>query len=164
MKKFDFYGQVVIMCGISGSGKTHFAKTLEDKGYIRLSSDKLIWERIGPELFNLSPSEQKLLFDQCKKQLLEQFDALIKAGEKVVLDATHCRRDARNKLRILCSNSNVQPVFVYCEAEEEELWQRLSQRKGEGPDDLIVTREQLSEYWKGFQRPEEDETDFIFLK
>ena len=43
MKKFDIQNQVVIMCGISGAGKTQFALGLVEEGYIRLSTDVLIW-------------------------------------------------------------------------------------------------------------------------
>ena len=163
MKKFDPQSQVVIMCGISGSGKTHYARTLEKEGYIRLSSDALIWEKVGPGLYNLSKEEQRKLFAECRSELLNNFTRLLKSGEKVVLDSTNCKRAARDKLRNICAEIELKPIFIYCHTDKEELWKRLSQRKGEGPDELLVTQEQLSEYLSGFECPEDSENDFIFL-
>ena len=39
--------EVVLMCGIAGSGKTTYAKDLEARGYVRLSVDEEIWHRFG---------------------------------------------------------------------------------------------------------------------
>lgn len=161
MKKSDPLSQAVIMCGISGSGKTHFARQLEKAGYIRVSTDALIWEQVGPRLFNLPKDEQRRLFSECREKVSDQLVSLLKEGKKVVVDATHCRRAARDDMRRICTEADIAPVFIYCEATEEELWRRLSQRKGDGPDDLIVTRKELSDYWAGFERPREDEWDII---
>ena len=163
MRKFDPQSQAVIMCGISGSGKTHYARQLEDTGYIRLSSDAIIWDKVGPGLFNMTNEQQKELFAESKEEILNRLTSLLKSGKKVVVDATNCRRIMRDTIRKICAEANVNPQFVYCHADKEELWHRLSQRKGMGPDDLLVSREQLSEYWNGFETPQEDEKDFIFL-
>lgn len=151
------------MCGISGSGKTHYAGQLEKNSYIRLSSDGLIWEKAGPSLFKLPIDQQKLLFDQCRSELFRRLTTLLESGKKVVVDATNCKRTIRDEIRHLCAQANVKPVFVYCHAEKDELWQRLSNRKGDGPDDLLVSSEQLADYCKGFETPQDDENDFIFL-
>lgn len=164
MKKFDVQSQAVIMCGISGSGKTHYARQLEEEGYIRLSSDALIWEKVGRDLFSLSKERQKQLFAECKIQLRDQLVNLLKEGKKVVVDATHCKRAVRDEIRNICSATAIEPLFIYCYADKEELWSRLSKRRGSGPDDLPVTSEELSDYWIGFERPQEDESDFINLK
>ena len=163
MKKFDIHSQVVIMCGISGSGKTYFARRLEEKGFSRLSTDALIWEQVGNRLDSLSKEDKKRLFSECRHQVATQLEELLKSGEKIVVDATHCKRSARDEIRDLCARLGENPVFVYCSADKDELWDRLSKRKGSGPDDLIVTEEELNNYWHGFEGPQEDETDFIYL-
>lgn len=160
MKKCDDRGRAVIMCGISGSGKTYHALRLEAEGYVRLSVDALVWDRVGKSLFELPGEKQKRLFDECKKEVRDKLVEHLKSGGKVVLDATNCRRSVRDDIRNLCEREGLKPLFVYCEADEEELWRRLSQRKGSGPDDLIVTRDELSRYYRGFERPHQDETDF----
>lgn len=162
MKKSDFQNQAVIMCGISGSGKTHYARQLEKEGYIILSTDKLIWEKVGSRLYKLSNEERKNLFKQCNQEVRKKLVNFLQSGQKVVLDATHCKRVLRDEVRQICKKINVSPIFIYCSAEKEELWHRLSLRKGDSADDLLVTEEQFSEYWNGFERPQEDETDFIY--
>lgn len=151
------------MCGISGSGKTFFARQLEKEGYVRLSLDNLIWTKVGSKLYSLSKEEQKSLFEECRKDVYLQLVELLKAENKVVVDATHCKRSVRDEIRSICAQVKVIPLFIYCHAEEEELWQRLSNRKGDSPDDLMVTRKQFTEYYTRFERPQENETDFIFL-
>ena len=164
MKKFDIQSQVVIMCGISGSGKTHHARTLTEKGYIHLSVDALIWDKVGADLFTMPKEEQRNLFAEYRREVCNQLVSFLISGKKVVVDSTHCRRSGRDEIRDICTKMGVKPVFVYCHADKDELWERLSKRKGTGPDDLIVTKEELSEYWQGFERPQDDESDFIFLK
>ena len=164
MKKFDVESQVVIMCGISGAGKTQYALGLVAEGFTRLSTDVLIWEKVKDNLFILSKEEQKRLFAECREEVFDQFKSLLKAGAKVVVDATQCKRSVRDEFRKLSSEMGVKPVFIYCYAEKDELLRRLSQRKGEGPDDLIVTEEELNNYWHGFERPQKDESDIIFCK
>lgn len=163
MKKFDIDSQVVIMCGISGSGKTFYARQLEKEGYLRLSSDELIWEKVGKGLFDLSKDKQRLIFLESRKVILEKLTTILKSGQKVVMDATNCKREVRDEIRNLCAQVNKKPQFVYCRADKEQLWQRLSQRKGTGPDDLYVSKDQLSEYWEGFEHPQDDESDFIII-
>ena len=163
MKKIDFQSRAIIMCGISGSGKTYYARELEKEGYLRLSTDTLIWEKTKGRLHELSNEEQKALFKQCNQEIRSRLRSLLQSKEKVVVDATHCKRAVRDEVRNICENAGVAPVFIYCSAEKEELWSRLCRRKGEGPDDLPVTEDQFSEYWNGFEHPQKDETDFIFL-
>ena len=155
--------QVIVMCGISGSGKTHYAHQLELYSYIRLSTDAWIWDKAGDQLYSLSEEEQKRLFEESGKQMRIQLEDMLKSGRKVVVDATNCKRCARDDIRNICSKYKVKPLFAFCDADLEELRHRLSKRNGSGPDDLIVSTEELSEYWNGFERPQEDESDFIFL-
>lgn len=161
MKASDISCQAVIMCGISGSGKTRFAMELERNGYRRLSTDAVIWNEVGERLFRLPGEEQSRLFARSRQLVRARLLDLLKSGEKVVVDATHCRRSARDEMRRLCAEAGVEHLFIYCRADLEELWRRLSLRKGTGPDDLIVTREELERYWAGFERPQPDETDII---
>lgn len=163
MKKFNVLGPVVIMCGISGSGKTHYARILEKDDYIRLSTDTLIWEKVGSNLFSLSKEKQKQLFSECMRHILDMLECHLISGKKVVVDATHCKRAVRDEIRNLCAKLDINPIFLFCDADEKELWNRLSKRKGSGPDDLLVTRDELAEYCRGFERPATDEKDFIFI-
>ena len=163
MKKSDGLSRAVIMCGISGSGKTFNALRLLSEGYVRLSADALVWQRAGSSLFSLPKEDQQRLFEESREEVKRQLVELLRSGRKVVVDATHCRRSVRDDIRKVCAEAGVKPLFAFCSADKEELWRRLSQREGKGPDDLIVTREALEKYWQGFERPLPDETDFILM-
>ena len=164
MNKPEVPAQVIVMCGISGSGKTHYALQLEEEGFHRLSTDAIIWDKIGDKLFSLPKEEQKKLFANSRVEIFNKLYGLIEKGEKIVVDATHCKRSARDGIRKLCEKAKIKPIFIYCYTKKDILWNRLSQRKGSGPDDLIVTKEELDSYWLGFERPQNDETDIIFKK
>lgn len=161
MTRFDDLGPAVVMCGISGSGKTHYARQIEEAGYVRLSADALIWEKAGRILGSLSEGERHQLFAECRREILSRLGALLKEGKKVVVDSTQCKRATRDEIRTVCLQAGVRPVFVYCHADKDELLARVSKRRGTGPDDLIVTPRELSAYWLGFERPQPDEHDFI---
>lgn len=38
---------VIMMCGVCGSGKTTYAKQKEKNGYVRLSIDEELWKTYG---------------------------------------------------------------------------------------------------------------------
>lgn len=164
MKKFDIQSPVVIMCGISGAGKTNYALQLEKEGFSRLSIDVLLWEKAGKGLFGLPKEEQRRLFAECREEVIDKLIHHLRSGKKVVLDATHCKRHVRDEIRKICGDLKINPVFLYCYADRETLWYRLSQRKGTGPDDLMVSEEEFNDYWHGFERPQDDERDFFFFK
>lgn len=163
MNEIDIKDQAVIMCGISGSGKTHFALKLEKEGFHRLSIDALIWNKIGESLNNLTKEEKRKIFKECREEINRKLITLLKAGKKIVVDGTNCQRSGRDEIRNLCKGIGISPIFVYCHADKEKLWNRLCQRRGIGPDDLIVTKEELDSYWHGFEGPQENESDFIIL-
>lgn len=149
------------MCGISGSGKTFHALRLEAEGYIRVSVDKIIWQRYGNKLADLADDQKKKAFMEANQQAQCEAEALIAEGKKVVVDATHCKRSARDQMRKICERYNVSPLFLYLNAPKEVLASRLAERKGIGPDDLPVSPQQLEGYCKGFEVPTLDETDVI---
>ena len=63
--------KLYMVCGISGSGKTFYAKKLEEKGVFRLSIDEELW----PDFFLLDP----LLSGEHRAVLEEQATARIKS-------------------------------------------------------------------------------------
>lgn len=164
MNNLGVGNRVIIMCGISGSGKTHYALQLERAGYLRLSTDTIIWDKIDGNIENLSEEDKKRLFAECREDVRIKLCSLIDKEEKIVVDGTYCKRSARDEIRKLCENKGVRPLFIYCFADKDKLRCRLSRREGSGPDDMIVTEVELDNYWNGFERPDLDETDVLFCK
>ncbi len=149
----DFDSPVILMCGVSGSGKTYFSKKLEEKGYKRLSLDEYIWSIYGPEFPSFSPERRKQIFMETAKEMDRQLAEIIERGEKVVLDSTMCKKMKREKTLMLCREHGVEPIFIYLETPLPILRERLSTRKGTGPNDQIVTPEDLSSFYSNFEPP-----------
>lgn len=153
--------RVVLLCGISGSGKTYYARKLEDKGYIRLSSDGIAWSRYGAALQAMSPEHQRVAFMEAAAEIDAELTRIIKEGGKAVVDATHCKRTRRDALRDMCREAGIEPDLVYMDAPLDLLVERMKHREGLGPDDQIVSKERLFGFFNGFERPDEDEKPLV---
>ncbi len=138
--------KVVVMIGLSGSGKSFVAKRLEETlGYTVLRSDE-----IRKRLAGLNPSDSaKSNFGQgiynpemTQKvyiTLVEKAKELIQKGEKVVLDATFLRKWQRE----LVLRNFPSAVFVWVYAPEKVVLERLRNRKDDISDaDISVYKKQ----------------------
>ena len=150
--------KLYMVCGISGSGKTFYAKKLEEKGVFRLSIDEELW----PDFFLLDP----LLSGEHRAVLKEQATARIKSraanlaaeGRSVCIDMPFCKRSQREEFREYAKKIGAEPVLIYMKAELSALKERLAARKGKnGPNALFVSEEELMRYWNGFERPLSEE-------
>lgn len=153
--------QVVLLCGVSGSGKTWFARKLEAQGYTRLSADRYLWDLHGPEFASWPLPKQQQAFMEASASMEKLLAKSIAEGKKVVVDSTLCKRIKRDSLRRVCAGAGVAPLFVWFDVPLPVLKQRLAARGGSGPDDQIVSTEQIENFFRGFECPEADETDVI---
>ena len=154
--------RVVLMCGVSGSGKTHYARQLEAAGFMRLSPDSLLWERIGPSLPTLPPERQRKLFAEAATEIADSLKRAIDEKRDVVVDPTMCRRAKRDEMRHLCLSKGITPQLIYMDAPLQLLKQRMATRCGLGPDDQTVDDRLLETYFSNFERPQPDE-DFTTI-
>ncbi len=132
MQLSDSLSRVVLMCGVSGSGKTFYARKLETEGYVRLSPDELVWRRYGREVSEMPPDRQRSLFADAQEEVAQKLLEHISLGHKV----------------------------VYMKASLPVLRGRLSLRRGTGADDQIVADDLLLTYFSNFQTPGPDESFF----
>lgn len=154
--------RVVLLCGVSGSGKTFLSHLLEKQNFVRVSADNIIWQRYGDAFLDFPQQQRKEVFQSLGKELCEETIAHISAGEKVVVDSTMCKRAKRDEMRMACRAYGVEPVLVWLNTSSDLLRSRLSARKGNGPDDQIVTSEQLTGFLTGFESPTPDENPIIY--
>lgn len=154
---------VLLMCGISGSGKTRFSKQLEQYGFTRLSADEMIWEKYGDDFVNFTPEKRKEIFKSIDKELSDRLTEMLNVGKKIVVDATMCRRTKRESLRSLCQLHGIEPLIIYMRASLPLLSARIAGRQGKGPNDQIIDKSMLEIYFSNFEPPGENE-NFITIE
>ena len=135
----------VLLCGVSGSGKTRLAKKLERAGFHRISIDGLVDLRYGHEFDNMSPELRKAAYNEAHSASAAELERLLSEGRKVVIDGSMCKRAKRD-------------------ATFETLSGRLSGRRDSGPDDRTVSTGELKTFLANFERPTPDEHTLIMLQ
>ena len=154
--------RVVMLCGVSGSGKTYLAKRLaRDFGHVRVSSDALLWNRYGDAFPSLPAEQRQAAFMAVNAELERDVARLLAEGKKVAVDVTHCKRAKRDRIRELCARFGVDPVLVYLATPPAVLRQRLATRQGIGPDDQLVPEQDLARFLANFQPPAPSESPII---
>ncbi|GII04019.1 AAA family ATPase [Planobispora takensis] len=148
---------VVLMCGVAGSGKTTYAQALEQRGYVRLSIDEVIWERFGRDGAHFDPQEYEDHKAAAEEALRHELVRLMQAGRPVVLDYSFWQRAKRDRYKSLIESHGYRWELVYLKANPETLRRRLAVRNAlEGPNSVTVSEDLLQRYLAGFEEPIEE--------
>ena len=126
---------LIVLCGLSGSGKSTVARTLEHrKGFKTINSD-----RVRKHLASLAPNEHvrsdyganiysdwftKISYDT----MLAEAEALLNSGRGVIIDATFKAAINRRLAFGLATRRGVPVLFVECVVNDDEAIRRLQQR------------------------------------
>ena len=130
-------GKIVIMSGLSGSGKSTVARYLAGQGgYIHIRSDVVrkhlagldLMERGGRELYSPEMSARTY------REMEEAGIAAALSGQDVILDARYNKKMFRDAVRKMCSDNGIRFAMIYCYAQREELTRRLDKREGDVSD------------------------------
>ncbi len=125
-------GNLIIMVGPPGAGKTTIAKEIVDKfdNFVIVSPDK-IREEITGDMTDQSQNE--LVFGRVYGQL----SAYLEDGQNVVYDATNCRSTYRYKIIDVCKNYAYKIVCLMSTTPIAECIRRNSERHRTVPGDVI---------------------------
>lgn len=148
---------MILLCGVSGAGKTYMARKLTLEGYRPVSADAWVWERYGKELFSLSPERRMEVFLEAHAAIMNELRRLLAGGCRVVVDSTMCKRWKRDEARRICDEAGVSCRLMYLTAPKPELLRRLEGRRGISADDQPVSPEALSRFLTNFEVPGPDE-------
>lgn len=154
--------RLVLMMGLSGSGKTAVAGLLAQQlGGVRLRSDverKRLFDlaptaRAEPSLGLYAPEATRRTY----ARLLTLADAALRAGVPVVVDAASLHRAERDTFRALAQRLGVPFTLLLCEAPAAVLQQRLAARQASGQDASDATAEVLRQQLQSTDWPADDE-------
>ncbi len=153
-------GHVKLLCGMSGSGKTTFADSLViNHGYRKLSIDEYMWRDHGECGIDYPADEYRERYTRSEQSLISHLTQLVKSGADVVVDMTFCHREKRDFYRDLLTRLEADWELIYFPVDFPTAWQRINQRNKEqpGPNKARVTKQMLTQFFTGFERPGEDE-------
>ncbi len=153
---------LVVMCGLSGSGKSTEAKEIAKKLNATIISSDIVRKRLA----GLDPKTKVLdeyragLYSAAMTQktydaMLSQARDLLMRGKSVILDATFQRRDERRAAIRLARETGAQFACVLTEASESATRNRLGARLAKGRDPSDARWEIYVRQKRRFQRPTE---------
>jgi predicted kinase len=145
---------LVIMCGLSGSGKTWLAERLmaalpairvrsdiERKRLFGLEETARSGSGIGAGIY--APKATTATYER----LFTLADSLLEAGHHVILDAAFLKNGQRKSARSIAAAADLDAVLVYAEAPPDVLRERIEKRatlRDEASEaDLAVLEHQL---------------------
>jgi aminoglycoside phosphotransferase family enzyme/predicted kinase len=144
-------GQLIIMSGLSGSGKSTTARYLSRQlGAIQIRSDAVrkhltgipLTERGGDEIYTPEMTQKTY------RRLLDLGIILAKQGFSVILDAKYDQQQLRQEVIQQSQVNNITLKIIQCEAPLEVLQQRLKSRIGDIADataDLLTSQVEKAE-------------------
>ena len=147
------------MCGLAGSGKSTYARDLEERGWTRFSIDSEAWQ-MGFVDAAAVPAEVAL---EIRARQRDAIARALDAGEDVVVDYSFWSRAQREDYRALGRSHGATVEVVYLETPEAVVRRRLAARCGAHADDFVVDAELLDRYVAGFEAPGPDEHDVTVI-
>lgn len=147
---------VYMLCGLTGSGKTTYAKELEQQGYTRLALDEEV-KKLVEEAGHTYP-ETYLEYEPAAKEKLEQeLKSLLQQGKNVVLDYGFWKKADRDYYKKLINENGGIPKLLYFKISPEILLERLAKRNTRtDANALTVTPGMLSDFMSRFEEPTDE--------
>jgi len=145
---FSGNSRLIIVCGLPGSGKTTFARQLEERLHaVRLSADDWM-EALA---VNLWDEQSRARIESLQWTVAQR---LLRQGLVVIIEWGTWARSERDALRIRARELGAAVELRYVKAPIDVLFERVQQRRLEDPP---MTREQLIRWSEIFAEPTEDE-------
>lgn len=165
MTEEDRRPEVVLLCGVAGSGKTTYSQELEARGYVRLSVDEEIWERFGRFGVDYDPSAYEAHSEVARRSLDERLTGLVAQGRDVVLDSSLWRRARREECKRLVERAGGRWRLVYLKTNEAVLRKRLAERAGRFDANAAfpITDELLARFLTSFEPPSGEGEEIVVV-
>lgn len=150
-------GRLIVTCGLSGSGKSTFARTLSQRiDAIHIRSDAVRKHLAGVDLSEHGEAIYSEAYSTATySKLIERGILLAERGFSVILDAKFDRRELRRKLVEKATSFDLPVRFVHCHAPLDVLKKRLTRRFADVSDateDLIDSQAMHFESFEGEEK------------
>ncbi len=157
-------GRLVLMCGLSGSGKSYVAERLVSQlRAVRLRSDVARKHLLGLASEARSDSEidsglyDPVHTDRVFAWLEECASSLLISGEHVIVDATFIEHARRQRMLDRAAAQGSQACILYCHAPLDVLRARIRARQDAGVDASEATLAVLEQQRSRLQAPDDRE-------
>ncbi len=143
-------GTVVLVCGMPGAGKTTLARRLEaERGAVRLTPDEwMLAVGLDPHDVRRKRKFERIMWRHALR--------LADFGLTVVVDYGLWTRPERNRHRDDARAAGHAVELHALDVPFEVRWQRIERRNAD-PDAVAISREELEEYERWWQRPDDAE-------
>lgn len=154
MLKTEKKAKIFLICGISGSGKSRFSKELALSGVPRISVDEELWPDYYVLSDMLSDEHKEALYSEAIKRIKARIANFCGENRPCCIDMPFCKKAQRDEFRAHIENCGGEAVLVWINTGLSVLKSRLADRIGKnGPDNLPVSEGEIEMYWRGFERP-----------
>jgi len=133
---------LVLVCGLSGTGKSTVARLLGDYTGFQVFNSDAIRKRLAHRPPNTRTTQEyrtgiyrDSLTQLTYGTLLVEAERCLKRGQGVIVDATFKNPEHRRLFLNLATSVGVPVLIVECWAEEEEIFRRLNER-GQKPEEV----------------------------
>ena len=145
---------VYLLCGLTGSGKTVYARRLEAQGCVRISIDELVHVRHGRYDVDYPACAYQRYYDEAVSELDRRLVELVEANQSVVLDHGLWQRSNRDRYKALVESHGGSWELLYFKAEPSVLRSRLAQRNlHSDANALTVSDDMLEAFIARFEEP-----------
>lgn len=146
-----------LLCGLPGTGKTTYAKSIESDNIIRLSLDEELFKLFGKDF---SPEKYSFFEEETKKILFVKAIDLINDDKSVILDWGFWKKEEREETRKKLLDSGVNVKLIYFKVSREEMEKRINNR--DILDNHIITTDMLDKFFNEFEEPNDKEEFELF--
>ncbi|MEY9931855.1 putative kinase [Catenulispora sp. GP43] len=145
---------VYLLAGLTGSGKTTYARRLEAEGALRLSVDEEVFARHGRHGIDYPEQEYPQREAPVLRDIERRLAEAVRAGRSVVLDYGLWLRTERDAYKKLVQDAGGRWRLIYLKVERAELLRRLTERNArEDANALTVTPAMLDAFFARFEEP-----------
>lgn len=153
---------VYLLVGLTGSGKTTYAKRRLEPGAVRLSVDERVHARHGRYGVDYAERDYFALEAPVVAEVRKELVSLVAAGRNAVLDHGLWLRSDREEWKKLVIEAGGTPRLLYFPIDHGELLRRLAERnEREDANALTVSPEALDDFHARFEPPHDEGEEII---